>query len=209
MTAWGRLIRVPLIADDVRQAREWAARFVAIAGPPRRIQTAAERFSGVVSGKLAEVGWGRHFRHPVGWELSPEQREDGGDFHLSDGSIVAVKSVHVHTNMSHDYRILYGAVEEDRWPAYLSLALVELTFRYVGIAGWIGKEDYWSKMRRADDLAATSRSTPLGVLRSELNEVYTGDFFGPLPVWVAPAAEGPTLAPLPKLFRQGALFDRF
>ena len=167
-------IHIEFMPADVAQVEAFVAEMQAVKNNIHKMQQTLEQAHGnQMSGKLAELAFGRYFGWPV--DLSIGLGGDGGvDFRLRDGLTVDTKSIWVQTNMDFDYTLALLAAE--RLSTHFVQILVDVAFTRAVITGGISRERFLALAtpRTGWD---TDGETPLAVTRSQLSHAFPASFW--------------------------------
>ena len=168
-------IHIAFTSADVAQVQDFVAEMQAVKNNIHKVvnQTPEQAHGNQMSGKLAELAFGRYFGWPV--DLSIGLGGDGGvDFRLRDGLTVDTKSIWVQTNMDYDYTLALLAAE--RLSTHFVQILVDVAFTHAVITGGISRERFLTLAtpRIGWD---TDGETPLAVTRSQLSHAFPASFW--------------------------------
>jgi len=167
-------IQVSFSPADVAQVEAFVDRMQSVKNNIHKVdQTPKQARGNQMSGKLAEMAFGRHFGWPVDFRIV--LGGDGGvDFRLHDGLTVDTKSVWVQTRMDYDYTLALLAAE--RLSTHFVQVLVDSAFASALITGGISRERFLA-IATPHTGWNTDGEAPLAVRRSQLSRAFPASFW--------------------------------
>ena len=169
-----RDIQVSFTPHDVARVEAFVDQMQSVKNNIHKVQQTLEQARGnQMSGKLAEMAFGKHFGWPVDFSIG--LGGDGGvDFRLQDGLTVDTKSIWVQTRMDYNYTLALLATE--RLSTHFVQVLVDVEFTCAVITGWISREQFLA-IATPHTAWSTDGEAPLTVRRSQLSRVFPASFW--------------------------------
>ena len=169
-----RDIQVSFTPHDVARVEAFVDQMQSVKNNIHKVQQTLEQARGnQMSGKLAEMAFGKHFGWPVDFSIG--LGGDGGvDFRLQDGLTVDTKSIWVQTRMDYNYTLALLATE--RLSTHFVQVLVDVEFTCAVITGWISREQFLA-IATPHTAWSTDGEAPLAVRRSQLSRAFPASFW--------------------------------